>query len=151
LYQSVMQTSLPMLLRYEDRNSMAHSVESRVPFLTPTLINFIFSLPEEQIVDIEGNSKSVFRKAMQSLVPAPILGRRDKVGFSTPEKRWLKDLQPWVEKSLNSETAASISALNLERIKQEWQGVSTNKKPFNFRVWRWINLIHWAELHSVEF
>ncbi len=151
LYQSVMQTSLPMLLRYEDRNSMAHSVESRVPFLTPALINFIFSLPEEQIVDIKGNSKSVFREAMRGLVPAPILERRDKVGFSTPEKRWLKDLQPWVEKALNSEAAASISALNLERIKQEWRGVSTNQKPFNFRVWRWINLIHWAELHSVEF
>ena len=130
---------------------MAHSVESRVPFLTPTLINFIFSLPEEQIVDIEGNSKSVFRKAMRGLVPEPILRRRDKVGFSTPEKRWLKDLQPWVEKALNSETAAAISALNLERIKQEWQGVINNKKPFNFRVWRWINLIHWTELHSIEF
>ncbi len=140
-----------MLLRYEDRNSMAHSVESRVPFLTPELINFIFSLPEEQIVDIKGYSKSIFRQAMQGIVPEPILERRDKIGFSTPEKSWLEDLQPWVEKALNSETAASISALNLEKVKQEWQDVSTNKRPFSFRVWRWINLIHWSKRHAIEF
>jgi len=151
LYQSVMETSLPMLLRYEDRNSMAHSVESRVPFLTPALINFIFSLPEEYIVDAQGNSKAVFRQAMQGLVPASILARRDKIGFSTPEKRWLDELRPWVDKVLASEAAGSISALNLEAVRREWQGVSANSKPFNFRVWRWINLIHWSARHQVEF
>ena len=88
---------------------------------------------------------------MQGLVPEPILKRRDKIGFSTPEKRWLKDLHPWVEQVLNSDMARSISALNLEKVKEEWRGVSTNKRPFNFRVWRWINLIHWAERHSIEF
>ena len=151
LYQSVMETSLPMLLRYEDRNSMAHSVESRVPFLTPALINFIFSLPEEHIVDIHGNTKSVFRRAMQDIVPAPILQRRDKVGFSTPEKRWLNDLKPWVEQVLNGNTAHSIPALNMGRIRDEWHKVSGNKKPFNFRIWRWINLIYWSERYSVEY
>jgi len=151
LFQSVMETSLPMLLRYEDRNSMAHSVESRVPFLTPALINFIFSLPEEHIVDIRGNTKSVFRRAMEDLVPAPILQRRDKVGFSTPEKRWLHDLAPWVEQALNSNMARSIPVLSLKKVWAEWHDVFANRKPFNFRIWRWINLIYWSERHSIEY
>jgi len=151
LYQSVMETSLPMLLRYEDRNSMAHSVESRVPFLTPDLINFVFSLPEEHIVDIHGNTKSVFRKAMQGLVPAPILQRRDKIGFSTPEKRWLTELGPWVEQVLNKNMAQSIPALKMDKVQEEWRNVSANRRPFNFRIWRWINLTNWSERHSIEY
>ena len=151
LYQSVMETSLPMLLRYEDRNSMAYSIESRVPFLTSSFINFIFSLPEEHIIDIDGNSKSIFRQAMHGLVPAPILERRDKVGFSTPEQRWLNNLRPWVEQVLNSEAAHNVFALNLGKVTEEWQRISTGKKPFNFRVWRWLNLIHWAKRHAIEF
>lgn len=151
LYQSVMETSLPMLLRYEDRNSMAHSVESRVPFLTPELVNFIFSLPEDYLIDLQGTTKSIFRTAMQGLVPEPILQRGDKVGFSTPEKRWLIDLRPWVDQVLNSEMAKTVSALNLEKVMNEWNGILTSRKPFNFRVWRWTNLIHWAERYSVEF
>lgn len=151
LYQSVMETSLPMLLRYEDRNSMAHSVESRVPFLTPDLINFIFSLPEEHIVDIQGNTKSVFRRAMQGLVPEPILQRRDKIGFSTPEKDWLTELSPWVDQVLNRNTSQSIPALKMDKAREEWRNVSAGRRPFNFRVWRWINLIYWSERHSVEY
>jgi asparagine synthase (glutamine-hydrolysing) len=151
LYQSVMETSLPMLLRYEDRNSMAHSVESRVPFLTPELINFIFSLPEEHIVDLEGNTKSVFRKAMHGLVPDPILQRRDKIGFSTPEKHWLKDLSPWVDQVLNKSTTQFVPALKMDKVREEWRNISADKRPFNFRIWRWINLICWSERHSIEY
>lgn len=151
LYQSVMETSLPMLLRYEDRNSMAHSVESRVPFLTPDLINFIFSLPEEHIVDIQGNTKSVFRRAMQGLVPEPILRRRDKIGFSTPEKNWLTELSPWVDQVLNRNTSQSIPALKMDIVREEWRSVSAGRRPFNFRIWRWINLICWSERHSIEY
>ncbi|MDK1119380.1 MAG: asparagine synthase-related protein, partial [Anaerolineae bacterium] len=101
--------------------------------------------------DIDGNSKSIFRQAMHGLVPAPILERRDKVGFSTPEQRWLNNLRPWVEQVLNSEAAHNVFALNLGKVTEEWQRISTGKKPFNFRVWRWLNLIHWAKRHAIEF
>src|SRR5262249_21400488 len=66
-------TNLPMLLRYEDRNSMAHSIESRVPFLTPALAELTMSLPEEFLIDDAGTTKAVFRRAMRGLVPDPIL------------------------------------------------------------------------------
>jgi asparagine synthase (glutamine-hydrolysing) len=151
LYQALVATSLPMLLRYEDRNSMAHSIESRVPFLTPALVNFVFSLPEEFIINSGGTSKAIFRQAMRGIVPDAILNRRDKIGFATPEQRWLATLRPWVEQVLHSEVAAQIPALNLSVVKTELQAVLDGQKLFDFRVWRWVNLIRWAERFSVSF
>jgi asparagine synthase (glutamine-hydrolysing) len=151
LYQAFVATSLPMLLRYEDRNSMAHSIESRVPFLTPALVNFVFSLPEEFIIKSDGTSKAIFRQAMRGIVPDAILNRRDKIGFATPEQRWLTTLRPWVEQVLHSEVAAQIPALNLNVVKTELQAVLDGQKLFDFRVWRWVNLIRWAERFSVSF
>ncbi|GAB4172236.1 MAG: asparagine synthase (glutamine-hydrolyzing) [Coleofasciculaceae cyanobacterium] len=151
LYQALVATSLPMLLRYEDRNSMAHSIESRVPFLTPSLVNFVFSLPEEFIINSDGTSKAIFRQAMRGIVPDAILNRRDKIGFATPEQSWLTTLRPWVEQVLHSEVAAQIPALNLNVVKTELQAVLDGQKLFDFRVWRWVNLIRWAERFSVSF
>ncbi|GIW80756.1 MAG: asparagine synthetase B [Gemmatales bacterium] len=151
LHQSVMQTSLPMLLRFEDRNSMAHSIESRVPFLTPKLADFLLSLPEDFIIDRRGTSKSIFREAMRGIVPDAILDRRDKIGFATPEKRWLAALKPWVDKVLHSDTARCIPALNMDNIEREWHAVLAGKAPFDFRIWRWVNLIRWADQNSIHF
>ncbi|MRR07512.1 MAG: asparagine synthase (glutamine-hydrolyzing), partial [Deltaproteobacteria bacterium] len=100
LRNSLQLGSLPMLLRYEDRNSMAHSIESRVPFLTVDLAEFLFRLPEEYLVSDTGESKSVLREAMRGLIPDSVLDRRDKIGFATPELRWLACLAPWVERTL---------------------------------------------------
>lgn len=90
---------LPELLRYEDRNSMAFSIESRVPFLTPKLVQFVFSLPESYLISREGVSKYVFREAMRGIAPDVILDRRDKIGFVTPERAWLGATRPWCERS----------------------------------------------------
>ena len=84
------ETNLPALLRYEDRNSMAHSIESRVPFLTRSLAEFVFSLPERFLIAADGTSKSVLRAALRGLVPDAVLDRRDKIGFQTPEPNWLE-------------------------------------------------------------
>lgn len=151
LRQALESTSLPMLLRYEDRNSMASSIESRVPFLTPALVNFVMRLPEEYLIGRRGTSKNVFRRAMRGLVPDPILDRRDKIGFATPEQSWLTTLRPWVEATLNSPRARAIPALSVPGLHAEWQAVLASKKPFDFRVWRWLNLIRWADRFDIQF
>src|SRR6185312_6707340 len=92
LLQDLRTTNLPALLRYEDRNSMAFSIESRVPFLTTQLAEFVLSLPQEYIVSLNGTSKAVFRRAMHGIVPQDILDRKDKIGFATPEREWLSNL-----------------------------------------------------------
>jgi len=144
LIRSVNET-LPGLLRYEDRNSMAASVESRVPFLTPDLVSFLAKLPEEYIIAPDGTSKAVFRKAMRGIVPDAILDRRDKLGFATPESRWLTLLDGWVRTVLGSDTAHDVPFLNLAVARKEWDSISLGKRPFDFRVWRWLNLIRWTQ------
>jgi asparagine synthase (glutamine-hydrolysing) len=149
--QNNLENRLLSLLSYEDRNSMVHSIESRVPFLTPKLANFAFSLPEEYIVSPHGTTKKVFREAMRGIVPDSILDRRDKIGFATPEQNWLETLRPWVDQVLDSNAANCIPSLNILGVKQEWKDILGGRKSFDFRVWRWINIIRWAELYDVDF
>ena len=89
---------LPGLLRHGDRNAMHLSIEGRVPFLTIPLAELLFSLPEHYLIGNNGETKSVFRHAMRGIVPDPILDRRDKIGFATPERDWLMQIAPLARK-----------------------------------------------------
>lgn len=143
-------SSLPMLLRYEDRNSMAYSIESRVPFLTTQIVEFIFSLPEEYIIAKDGLTKAVFREAMRDIVPQTILDRRDKIGFATPERNWLSVLKPWVDAILTDERTRQIPVFNHEQLINDWQQMLCGKKGFDFRFWRWINFIKWSQIYQIQ-
>jgi asparagine synthase (glutamine-hydrolysing) len=92
---NLLQTSLPALLRYEDRNSMAFSVEARTPFLDVRLVERALALPASALIR-EGWTKAILRDAMAGLLPEPVRRRRDKLGFATPEKRWLSEIAPAV-------------------------------------------------------
>lgn len=139
---------LPALLRYEDQNSMFYSVESRVPFLTPKLADFIYSLPEEYLIDHNGTTKSIFRRAMHGIVPDEILDRRDKIGFATPEQDWLEDLGPWVENVLK-QNLESLPMLKADVILAEWDRAALGNHPSG--LWRWVNLCMWVKIKGVEF
>jgi asparagine synthase (glutamine-hydrolysing) len=89
LLQDTTTYSLPCLLRYEDRNSMAFSIESRVPYLDQELVDHILSLPEDAIVR-QGWARWILRAALKGTLPEKIRLRRWKVGFTTPEMRWIK-------------------------------------------------------------
>ena len=151
LRAQLFETSLPMLLRYEDRNSMAFSIESRVPFLTTDLATFLLSLPEQYLVAADGTSKAVFRAAMRGLVPDAILDRKDKIGFATPERAWLTRLAPWVDGVLASDTARAIPALALPEVQAEWNAVRSGQRPFGWHIWRVINLVRWTETFGVAY
>jgi asparagine synthase (glutamine-hydrolysing) len=151
LKQSLMETSLPELLRFEDRNSMGHSIESRVPFLTTDFVELVLSLPEEFLIDNRGESKSVFRSAMRGLVPDVVLDRRDKIGFDTPEQAWLSTLDPWVTDVLGNADQNRFTALELSAMRREWSQVQAGNRPYTKRYWRWINLIRWAEIFDMSF
>jgi asparagine synthase (glutamine-hydrolysing) len=83
-------TSMPALLRYADRNSMAHSREVRLPYLDRRLAEYALSLPPGFLYR-GGVTKAVLRDAVRGLVPPVVLARRDKVGFEAPQARWLRD------------------------------------------------------------
>ena len=140
LHDEIVRTSLPALLRYQDRNSMAFSVESRVPFLTRSMAELALSLPEAFLIDPTGISKAVLRRAMRGIVPDAVLDRKDKIAFETPERAWLETLRPWIETTLDGAVARSIPAL--VRRKDRINGTAT---------WRRVNLVRWAELFDVHF
>ncbi|PYQ45092.1 MAG: asparagine synthase (glutamine-hydrolyzing) [Acidobacteria bacterium] len=94
-------TSLPPLLRYEDRNSMAFSVEARTPFLDYRLVERAAALPDSELIH-DGWTKAVLREAMKGIVPDSVRCRRDKLGFATPERRWLREIAPEVRAWLGS-------------------------------------------------
>ena len=151
LLKALFTTSLPHLLRYEDRNSMAFSIESRVPFLTPTFAELVLSLPEEHMISPTGITKAVFRNAMRGIVPDCILDRRDKIGFATPERKWLLTVDRWVQATLASEAAASLPFLDLGCMQDEWTAVLSGRKSFDSRIWRWLNIIRWSEDLQLEY
>jgi asparagine synthase (glutamine-hydrolysing) len=88
LKMDMMNSALKELLRYADRNSMAHSVEVRLPFLDHKLVEFVFSLPDEFKL-AEGWTKLLLRKSMQNILPAEITWRLDKVSYEAPQNDWL--------------------------------------------------------------
>jgi asparagine synthase (glutamine-hydrolysing) len=96
---NILETSLPALLRYEDRNSMAHSIEARTPFLDFRLVERALALPARELVK-DGWTKAPLREAARGLVPESVRLRRDKLGFATPDERWLDEIAPRVREWL---------------------------------------------------
>jgi asparagine synthase (glutamine-hydrolysing) len=103
------QWSLPLLLRYEDRNSMAHGVETRLPFLDYRLVEHFLNLKDAFFFK-GGRTKRIVVEAVGDALPREIVNRRTKIGFETPAVAWLKgDLGGYLEKRVRrSEGLAEI-------------------------------------------
>ena len=144
------QLSLPQLLRFEDRNSMHFSIESRVPFCVPSIAEFAFSLPPDYLVSRAGTTKAVLRRALEGFIPNEVLDR-PKVGFATPERAWLAALQPWVDEQIagvNAHSAPFLSAGGLGELVASQRRTSGGFKP---AVWRVLSVLRWAQLFEARF
>ena len=151
LLRAVTTLSLPALLRYEDRNAMAYSVESRLPYLTPELARFVLSLPPDYLVGPDGTGKRVFRAAMRGIVPDAILDRRDKIGFAVPMRTWLPAI-PGVIDLLDA--VSQIPAVDRAAIAPALAVLRDGKTPTerdSFLLWRLIGLAAWARQFGVAF
>ncbi len=132
---------LPALLRHGDRNSMRFSIESRVPFLTLDQVNLMMSLPERYLVSDTGETKHVFRRAMQGIVPGAILSRKDKIGFEPPEKEWIVAIAPQARAWLSEDM--QIPFINRKALLAQFEDVISGRRAFSWQVWRWINFYRW--------
>ena len=101
LLQDLTTYSLPPLLRYEDRISMSHAVETRLPFLDQELVAAVLRLPTSALLD-HGRSRRILREALRSSLPNRIYRRVKKIGFTTPEFRWSSDEHPALKRILHS-------------------------------------------------
>ncbi|NJB69228.1 asparagine synthase (glutamine-hydrolysing) [Desulfobaculum xiamenense] len=138
---------LPELLRYEDRNSMAHSVESRLPFLTPELAGFLLHLPEGHLVGADARGKAVLRSALHGIVPDAILDRRDKIGFVAPDAAWLRAAPHWLRGVLHGDGPPMFDMPALRREAERFLGGGAYAE----RLWRGAMLAAWARELGVEF
>jgi len=145
LYQFFTNSSLPALLHYEDRNSMAFSVEARVPFLDYRLVEFIFSLPSSQKIR-DGITKIVLRNAMKGILPEKVRMRMDKMGFVTPADVWFRTVaKEKILEIFNSDSFRNRGYFNVREIKKEFDTHCRGEKDMHFTIWRWINLELWLQ------
>ncbi len=135
LYYNTFVNGLEELLRMADRNSMAHTTEVRLPFLSHHLVEFLFSLPADFKIHA-GWTKWLLRKSTEQILPPETVWRLDKVGFEPPQKRWMqnKTVQDAVQEGKRTLVANDIlSKSTLE------QPVSPNDahaaNNFDWRFW----------------
>ncbi len=136
LYRELTSTNLPALLHYEDRNAMAFSIESRVPFLDYRFVEYVASLPLDQKIR-GGVTKIALRNAIRGIVPESIRCRMDKMGFVTPEEVWMKeDLRPFVLDVLSSSTFAGRNYWNADAVIKNYLAFLDGKSRYSPEVWR---------------
>ncbi|MDO8735751.1 MAG: asparagine synthase (glutamine-hydrolyzing), partial [Thermoleophilia bacterium] len=145
LYEDVFVHSLPALLRYEDKNSMAFSVESRVPFLDPRLVEYIFSLPPEAIIG-SGWNKRVMREALAGILPEKIRRRRWKVGFTTPEMAWLIARKDFVNDIFRSDSFISRPYFDSAAVRNAFERICDGTAEETLAIWRVLNLEIWLRV-----
>ena len=147
LCQDLTTYSLPSLLRYEDRNSMAHSIESRVPFLDQELVERVLAMPADAIVR-DGWSRSVLRRALEGTLPEVIRTRRKKIGFTTPEIRWLRAQRAFVQGVFRSPAFARRGYWDGPAVARAFKGCcegTVEESPFFWRVLdveAWLRVFH---------
>ena len=110
LWWNTTREGLVELLRYADRNSMAHSREVRLPFLDHNLVEFVFKVPDRLLMR-DGWTKWIIREAFRGIVPKEISDRVDKLGYMPPQQQWLQGLT-WQDVMLDQlqKTERSVSS-----------------------------------------
>jgi asparagine synthase (glutamine-hydrolysing) len=140
LYNLLFTTSLPTLLHFEDRNSMAFSIESRVPFLDHRLVEFAFSIPNDLKIN-QGVTKHILRESLRGILPDAIANRMDKKGFVTPgEVKWLRGPLKYLIEDIDYSNLYMLDTQKVRHLIEAYKkGDNSNAKL----VWRVATLSRW--------
>ena len=142
-------SSLQMLLHWEDRNSMAHSIEARVPFLDHPLVEMSLALGNDHKI-VGGDTKRVLRRAMSGILPEAVRERRDKLGFATPEQTWFRGpLKGMIGDRIEATLARYPGLLNAKGVRSLAREMLGGQRPVDFTLWRIANLGIWGERFGV--
>ncbi|HWK88605.1 MAG TPA: asparagine synthase-related protein, partial [Longimicrobium sp.] len=141
-------TNLQMLLHWEDRDSMAHSVESRIPFLDYRLVEFVLGLPTAYKIG-GGVTKRVLREGMRPLLPERIRTRMDKMGFLTAEESWVRrDAPDRFRQAVREGIEASRGVVRPSAL-GKLERIISGAEPFEYFAWRVISFGAWARTFDV--
>jgi asparagine synthase (glutamine-hydrolysing) len=149
IYAQIYRT-LAVLLHYGDRNSMAFSIESRLPFLDYRLVETLFSMPLSHKIRY-GLTKRVMREAMRGVMPDLITDRQSKLGFTTPEEDWMRKNPELFHTMLESAVLRLSPRVQAERTLAWYDElVRTDRFRECHVIWRIISAARWADIFHVE-
>ena len=140
-------TLLPALLQVEDRVSMAHGIESRVPFLDHPIVEFAATVPSN-IKFQDGRMKHLLRNAMEYTLPPSILNRKDKMGFPVPLNEWMRhEVHDFVMDVMTTRASYERDFVDNRMVVNNLQ----NEPQFGRKIWGLLSLEIWQqEFHDRE-
>lgn len=142
-------STLPALLHYEDRNSMAHGIESRLPFLDYRVVELLIGLGERHKI-LDGETKWLLRRAMSGVLPDRIRDRQDKIGFATPQGTWLSTVaQPLVERGVEDALELFPSLFSAHRLRRFHADWVAGREQNHAALWRIICFAAWGRTFNV--
>jgi asparagine synthase (glutamine-hydrolysing) len=141
---------LPRFLRWEDRNSMAHGVEARVPFLNKPMISFTIGQPVDYL-DAMDAPKKLMVNALKELLPPAIFNRKDKKGFITAEEQWVKEDEDAIFENAFKNSLTQLDGLiNKDEAIKYYFKLKRGEIPFDYVSWRLILLGMWIDIFKIE-
>lgn len=145
LFLDVTKNTSPSLLRYEDKNSMANSLESRVPFFDHKVVEYIFNLPIDQKIKF-GWNRFIYRQAMRGVIPEANRTRRSKVGFTNPEWEWIERKADKFREIFSSDTFKGRKYWDNQKVLEDFELTLQNKLSGDvLYFWRLFIVEMWLE------
>jgi len=135
---------LEHLLKWEDRNSMRFSLESRLPFLDYRLVEKCLASEDQWIIQ-NAQTKFILKRAMSGIVPAKILARNDKIGFGAPQDIWFRTrlFRDFIFNLIQSKSFKERGFFNIGKSQNLYQNHLKNNGDFGNDIWKAINLELW--------
>jgi len=135
---------LEHLLKWNDRNSMAFSVESRTPFLDYRLVEYTLSIEPEFIIK-NGITKSILRESLKGVLPEEIRNRQDKVGFATPQDEWFREpaFRSFIGDIIKSESFRDRQIMDADKARLLYEKHLKGDINIAKDIWKWIHLELW--------
>ena len=144
---NLLRTSLPSNLFSGDRNSMAHGIECRYPFLDYELVDFTTRLPDVAFLD-KAWGKSLLRKAMADRLPSEIAWRPDKVGFAAPQDKWLATpvASDWLRERIFDPGLSGLPGYRFEDAMRCWLQHQAGTSDQSSMLWQWASAAELLEM-----
>lgn len=139
--RELLEYNLPALLKFEDKNSMWHSIEARLPFLDPNTARLALSLPEEVKI-LNGWTKFVLRRFMSDKMPEDITWRKNKFGFEAPETMWIRKHRPIMKTAVAASTLLNVIC-KMDQIIRDFESMD------NLTAWKLYSISLWEKEFNV--
>lgn len=146
LASGMLYDSLPSQLHSGDRNSMAHGVECRYPFLDYELVDWCIKLPNRAFIN-RGWQKAVLRQATYGFIPSRVRWRADKVGYSGPQDTWVREgLKAWIGDRIFDSTLRDLESYDLQKIQNWWSSHQNMEADYSTILWQWASIAEWLNM-----